>query len=115
MLPMRIRSMVGLIPLFAVAVVDQEMLEKLPGLSERMTVFFTSSAATSRRSSPAGTTRVPATRHLLSLARVFRMTKLFERMLDEDGIPVAVTALAPSPALISNILMISSITACIMG
>jgi hypothetical protein len=35
-LPMRIRSMVGLIPLFAVAVVDQAMLERLPGLIERM-------------------------------------------------------------------------------
>ena len=37
--PMRIRSMVGLIPLFAVAVVEGDRLERLPGLLERMRLF----------------------------------------------------------------------------
>jgi hypothetical protein len=82
-LPMRIRSMVGLIPLFAVAVVDRAQLERLPGLIERMRYIREqrSDLATqvSRWNDPGA-----GGRHLLSLARVFRMTKLLERMLDED-------------------------------
>ena len=31
-IPMRLRSMVGLIPLFAVAVMEQEVIDKLPEL-----------------------------------------------------------------------------------
>jgi hypothetical protein len=82
-LPMRIRSIVGLIPLFAVAVVDRVQLERLPGLIERMRFLREqrSDLATlvSRWADPGA-----GGRHLLSLARVFRMTKLLERMLDED-------------------------------
>jgi len=80
--PMRIRSMVGLIPLFAVAVVDGAMLRNLPGLGERLRYFREehSELATliSRWDEPGENER-----HLLSLARRFRMTKLLERMLDE--------------------------------
>jgi Glycosyl hydrolase family 63 C-terminal domain len=81
--PMRIRSMVGLIPLYAVAVVDRATLQKLPGLLERMQYFHEerSDLATliSRWYDPGADGR-----HLLSLARVFRMTKLLERVLDEE-------------------------------
>jgi hypothetical protein len=81
--PMRIRSAVGLIPLFAVAVVNATMLEKLPGLMERMRYFHEkrSDLATliSRWNDPGA-----GGRRLLSLARMFRMTKLLERMLDEQ-------------------------------
>jgi hypothetical protein len=81
--PMRTRSIVGLIPLFAVATVDGATLDKLPGLLERMRYFGEerSDLATliSRWNDPgAGGNR------LLALARVFRMTKLLERMLDEN-------------------------------
>ncbi|MGH7070524.1 MAG: MGH1-like glycoside hydrolase domain-containing protein [Acetobacteraceae bacterium] len=79
---MRIRSMVGLIPLFAVAVATGDELRRLPELIGRMTYFHEerSDLATlvSRWNDP-GT----GDRHLLSLARVFRMSKLLERMLDE--------------------------------
>ncbi len=75
--------MVGLIPLFAVAVVDGATLDKLPGLLERMRYFREerSDLATliSRWNDPGA-----GGSHLLSLARVFRMTKLLERMLDEE-------------------------------
>lgn len=81
--PMRIRSMVGLIPLFAVAVVDGTMLRNLPGLGERLRYFRDerSELATliSRWDEPG-----LHERHLLSLARRYRMTKLLERMLDES-------------------------------
>jgi hypothetical protein len=80
--PMRIRSMVGLIPLYAVAVVDNATLQKLPGLLQRMRYFHEerSDLATliSRWYDPGADGR-----RLLSLARVYRMTKLLERMLDE--------------------------------
>ena len=50
---MRVRSMVGLIPLFAVDTIEPEMIDKLPGFKRRMDWFTTQSArtcaATSRR------------------------------------------------------------------
>jgi hypothetical protein len=40
-MPLRARSMVGLIPLFAVTVLDPDVLAKLPGFAERMHWFLT--------------------------------------------------------------------------
>jgi hypothetical protein len=81
--PMRVRSMVGLIPLFAVAVVDAATLQKLPGFIARMRYFHEERSdlamLISRWNDPGA-----GGRHLLSLARVFRMTKLLERMLAES-------------------------------
>jgi hypothetical protein len=81
--PMRIRSMVGLIPLFAVSVIDGALLRKLPGFDERLRYFHEQrsdlASLISRWSEP-GTDG----RHLLSLARTFRMTKVLQRMLDEN-------------------------------
>ena len=39
-IPLRVRSMVGLIPLFAVEVLDEESLDKLQGFSKRMDWFL---------------------------------------------------------------------------
>jgi hypothetical protein len=82
-MPMRIRSMVGLIPLFAVAVVVGAVHAKLPGFGRRLRYFHEerSDLATliSRWNDPSADGR-----HLLALTRVFRMTKLLERMLDES-------------------------------
>ena len=82
-IPMRIRSIVGLIPLIAVTVMDADVLRNLPGFHDRMEYFHQerSDLATliSRWADP-GTQG----RHLLSLARRFRMTKLLTRMLDEQ-------------------------------
>jgi hypothetical protein len=81
--PMRIRSMVGLIPLFAVSVVDGALLRQLPGFGERLRYFHEQrsdlAALISRWSEPGADGR-----HLLSITRVFRMTKMLERMLDEN-------------------------------
>jgi hypothetical protein len=38
--PMRIRSMVGIIPLFAVEVLEQDVIDKLPGFKKRMEWFL---------------------------------------------------------------------------
>ncbi|MDD5564018.1 MAG: hypothetical protein PHQ91_09915 [Thermoanaerobaculaceae bacterium] len=39
-LPIRLRSMVGLIPLFACEVLDQDVIDRLPGFSKRMRWFL---------------------------------------------------------------------------
>ena len=38
--PMRIRSMVGLIPLYACVVLDDDILEKMPGFRKRLVMFL---------------------------------------------------------------------------
>jgi hypothetical protein len=81
-LPLRIRSMVGLIPLFAVEVLDPELLEKLKGFDARLRWFLEHrpdlAALVSRWQDTA-----TEERHLLSLLRGHRMKKLLKRMLDE--------------------------------
>jgi hypothetical protein len=82
MIPLRIRSMVGLSPLFAVQTLEPEMLKKLPGFAARMKWFLhyrpDLAALVSRWEEP-GT----GERRLLSLLRGSRMKKLLKRMLDE--------------------------------
>jgi hypothetical protein len=81
--PMRVRSVVGLIPLFAVAVVDGALLRKLPGFGERLHYLHAQRSdlvsLVSRWDNPNSNDQ-----HLLALARVYRMTKVLERMLDES-------------------------------
>jgi hypothetical protein len=80
--PMRARSVVGLIPLFAVTVVDGALLRKLPGFGERMRYFQEQRSDLAMLISR-WTEASADDRRLLSLMRVFRMTKILERMLDE--------------------------------
>ncbi|HEX2869631.1 MAG TPA: glucosidase [Polyangiaceae bacterium] len=81
-LPLRIRSMVGLIPLFAVEVLEPELLDNLPGFDARLRWFLEHrpdlAALVSRWQETATDER-----HLLSLLRGHRMKKLLRRMLDE--------------------------------
>jgi len=81
-LPIKIRSVVGLIPLFAVEVLRPETMEKLPGFNRRLEWFLKYrpelAALVSHWDVPGhGSTR------LLSLLRGFRMKSLLARMLDE--------------------------------
>lgn len=81
--PLKIRSMVGLIPLFAVEIIEPEILEKLPHFKSRLKWFL------QYRPDLAGLVSfwdVPGRgkRRLLSLLRGHRMKKLLERMLDES-------------------------------
>ncbi len=82
-LPLKIRSMVGLIPLFAVETLDPELLAKLPGFATRMEWFL------EYRPDLAGLVsrwHVPGAgdRRLLSLLRGHRMKALLKRMLDPE-------------------------------
>jgi hypothetical protein len=81
-LPLRVRSMVGLIPLFAVETIDQEVIDRLPEFGRRLTWFLQYrpdlARLVSRWQEPGrGETR------LLSLLRGHRMKAVLRRMLDE--------------------------------
>jgi hypothetical protein len=81
-IPLRVRSMVGLIPLFAVETIEPELLEKLPDFKRHMDWFLNYrkdlAALVSRWQEPGmGERRLP------SLLRGHRMKKILKRMLDE--------------------------------
>jgi hypothetical protein len=82
-MPMRLRSMVGLIPLFAVEVLEGEHLQRWPGFRRRVEWLLSHrpglAALVSRWAQPGHKER-----RLLSLARAFRMKKILSRMLDPD-------------------------------
>ncbi|HEY1261074.1 MAG TPA: glucosidase, partial [Stellaceae bacterium] len=81
-IPLRLRSMVGLIPLFAVEVLDASVFSRLPLFTSRLTWFLDHRPQLAQlvsrwRDASAGE------RHLLSLLRGHRMKRLLARMLDE--------------------------------
>ena len=82
MIKLKVRSMVGLIPLFAVETLEPELLEKLPDFKRRLKWFLNYrpdlAALVSRWEEPGR-----GERRLLSLLRGHRMKKLLQRMLDE--------------------------------
>ncbi|MBO9639961.1 MAG: glucosidase, partial [Siphonobacter aquaeclarae] len=80
---LKLRSMVGLIPLFAVEVIDPDMLEKLPDFKRRVEWVLTNrpdlASLISRWYEPGkGETR------LLSIIRGHRMKMILKRMFDES-------------------------------
>ena len=94
-IPLRVRSMVGLIPLFAVEVLEADVLDRLPGFRRRMEWFLNSRKDLYDLVSH---WEVPGVgqRRLLSLLRGRRMKALLRRMLNEDEFlsPYGVRALS---------------------
>ncbi|HEV2098504.1 MAG TPA: glucosidase, partial [Stellaceae bacterium] len=82
-IPLRLRSMVGLIPLFAVEVLDASVFTRLPHFTARLRWFLDHrpqlARLVSRWVDPSA-----GERHLLSLLRGHRMKRLLARMLDES-------------------------------
>ncbi len=82
MTPLKVRSMVGLIPLFAVEVLESSLWNELPEFAERLEWFLNYrpdlAKLVSRWAEPG-----MKHRHLLSLLRGHRMKCLLRRMLDE--------------------------------
>ncbi len=82
-IPMRIRSIVGLIPIFAVHVLEEKLHGQLPGLRERLSWFFEHrpdlAKLVSRWDEPGKGGSL-----LLSVLRGHRMKALLRRMLDES-------------------------------
>jgi hypothetical protein len=79
-IPMRVRSLVGLLPLIAVEILDRDQLDRMPGFRNRMDWFLREDASLGQhfQHSPDGK------KLLLSLAPESRFRSLVERMLDED-------------------------------
>ena len=81
-IPLKVRSMVGLIPLFAVETLEPELLEKVPEFKQRLEWFLNyrpDLASLVSRWQEHG----KGERRLLSLLRGHRMKMLLKRMLDE--------------------------------
>jgi hypothetical protein len=80
--PLKVRSMVGLIPLFAVETLEPELLEELPEFNRRLKWYLKYrpdlASLVSRWQEPG-----LGERRLLSLLRGHRMKALLRRMLDE--------------------------------
>ena len=79
---LKVRSIVGLIPLFAVEILDHAVLEQLPEFRKRLNWFYANRpdlAALVSRWQEAN----EGEKHLLSLLRGHRMKKILQRMLDE--------------------------------
>jgi hypothetical protein len=80
--PFKIRSMVGLIPMFAIETLEPELLEQLPGFAGRLEWMLKNrpdlAKLVSRWKDPG-----MGERHLLSLLRGHRMKALLKRMLDD--------------------------------
>ncbi len=92
---LRVRSMVGLIPLFAVEVLDGELLERVPDFTRRLQWFLDYrpdlAGLVSRWHEPGH-----GDRRLLSLLRRHRLRRVLERVLDEGEFlsPYGVRALS---------------------
>ncbi len=80
---LKIRSLVGLIPLFAVEVLDEELFKSMPVFAERLRWLFYNKPHLANLVSRWGEKGVNE-QHLLSLLRGYRMTKILSRMLDEN-------------------------------
>jgi hypothetical protein len=80
---MRVRSMVGLIPLFAVETLEDDLLNKMPGFKRRMDWFIanrpelTSNIASMRK-------RGQGERRLLSIVGAEKLRRILKIMLDEN-------------------------------
>jgi mannosylglycerate hydrolase MGH1-like protein len=94
MVPLKVRSMVGLIPLFAVETLEPELLSKVPDFARRLKWFLRYrpdlAQLVSHWNEPSR-----GQRRLLSLLRGHRMKRLLKRMLDEsDFLRLMVCALS---------------------
>ncbi len=94
-IPLKVHSMVGLIPLFAVSTVESDILDMLPDFHRRLEWFLTNRpdlASLVSRWEDMGMKQ----RHLLALLRGHRMKRVLSRMLDENEFlsPYGVRALS---------------------
>jgi hypothetical protein len=80
---LKVRSLVGLIPLFAVEILDHQILEEVPEFEKRLTWFLNHRPALANLVSR-WLEKNEGEKHLLSLLRGHRMKKILQRMLDEN-------------------------------
>jgi hypothetical protein len=94
-LPLKVRSMVGLIPLFAVETLDSEIVDRLPGFKRRMQWFIENRPALGLHIETAATPE-GGMRRFLSLVGRDRLPQVMRYMLDEEEFlsPYGVRALS---------------------
>lgn len=80
--PMKVRSLVGLIPLFAIATLEPEMLEQLPGFKRRLDWFINNRPELKKNVACMETPGVGA-RRLLAIAYPNKLRRILSKMLDE--------------------------------
>jgi hypothetical protein len=79
---MKVRSMVGLIPLFAVETLEPEILQLLPNFKERLEWFIQNKPSFRRNVACMRTEGVNA-RRLLAIVSQEKLSRILQRMLDE--------------------------------
>jgi len=79
---LKVRSMVGLIPLFAVETLEPEVVERLPGFARRMQ-WFIDNRPEFREHVEMIDSPGQGTRRLLSIVTRDRLSRVLDRMLDE--------------------------------
>jgi hypothetical protein len=85
-IPLRVRSMVGLIPLFAVELIDAELIERLPGFKKRMSWFLENRTDLARHISYMETCHdgKRTEQRLLAMPSRERLTRVLRYLLDEQ-------------------------------
>jgi hypothetical protein len=85
--PLKIKSLVGLVPLIAVEVIHSDVIDKLPGFRKRMIWFLKNRKDLSSQISFMSTDYEggkPGEHMLLAIPSKHRLKKVLERMLDEN-------------------------------
>ncbi len=80
---MKVRSMVGLIPLFAVETLEPETLEQLPNFKKRLE-WFIHNRPDLRRNVACMETRGMGARRLLAIVSKDKLRRILQKMLDES-------------------------------
>lgn len=84
-IPLRVRSMVGLIPLCAVEILDRETIDQLPGFRKRLNWFLENRQDLARHITYCqGGICDGHMRYLLAVPSPERLRRVLERLLDED-------------------------------
>ncbi|KAL7423491.1 hypothetical protein Q5752_001071 [Cryptotrichosporon argae] len=78
-----VRSMVGLMPLYATLVLEPQVIKKFPGFKKRMDWFIENRPDISQRNVASLRERGRGDRILLALASKERLVRILEKMLDE--------------------------------
>jgi hypothetical protein len=93
--PLKVRSMVGLIPLFAVETLEPEVLDKLPGFKKRLEWFIDNRPDLTQHTACMRTPGLEE-RRLLSIVDQPRLRRILKVMLDENEFfsPFGVRALS---------------------
>lgn len=80
---MKVRSMVGLIPLFAVETIEPEILQKLPNFKKRLE-WFIQNRPDLRRNVACMQTQGTGARRLLAIVNQDKLRQILAKMLDES-------------------------------